>query len=132
HFVVVFANYHPPQLAQAAVAVLRHNSVEVVVPPGQVGCGMASLAQGDVETARELAQANLRVLAELARDGYRIVCSEPTAALMLSHDYLDLVDDPNAKLVADRTIELTAFLGELLDEGRLRTDFRPLPISVGN
>ena len=93
---------------------------------------MASLAMGDVETARELAQANLRVLAELARDGYRIVCSEPTAALMLSHDYLDLVDDPNAKLVADRTIELTAFLGELLDEGRLRTDFRPLPISVGH
>src|SRR5262249_39290638 len=46
--------------------------------------------------------------------------------------YVDLVDDPNAKLVADRTIELTAFLGELLDAGQLRTDFQALPISVGH
>src|SRR5436190_19675646 len=91
YFVDVFANYNDPQIAQAAVAVLRHNSVEVVVPPGQVGCGMASLAQGDVETAREFAQTNLRVFAELARDGYRIVCSEPTAALMLQQDYLNLI-----------------------------------------
>jgi FAD/FMN-containing dehydrogenase/Fe-S oxidoreductase len=132
YFVDVFANYNDPQIAEAAVAVLRHNGIQVHVPPGQWSSGMASLAMGDVETARELAEANLRVLAELARDGYRIVCSEPTAALMLSHDYLDLVDDPTAKLVADRTIELTAFLGELLDEGRLRTDFRPVPISVGH
>jgi FAD/FMN-containing dehydrogenase/Fe-S oxidoreductase len=132
YFVDVFANYNDPQIAEAAVAVLRHNGIDVHVPPGQWSCGMASLAMGDVETAKELAEANLRVLAELARDGYRIVCSEPTAALMLSHDYLDLVDDPNAKLVAERTIELTAFLGELLDAGGLRTDFKPLPISVGH
>src|SRR5439155_15549276 len=92
YFVDVFANYNDPQIAEAAVAVLHHNGIEVYVPPGQRGCGMAPLAYGDVETAREVAQHNVRIFAELARDGYTIVCSEPTAALMLRHDYLDLLD----------------------------------------
>jgi FAD/FMN-containing dehydrogenase/Fe-S oxidoreductase len=132
YFVDVFANYNDPQLAEAVVAVLRHNGVEVYVPPGQRGCGMAALAYGDVETAREAAQHNLRVFADLAREGYPIVCAEPTAAHMLRHDYRDLVDDPDARLVAERTIELTAFLWDLYRRGQLRTDFRPLPLAVGH
>jgi FAD/FMN-containing dehydrogenase/Fe-S oxidoreductase len=132
YFVDVFANYNDPQIAEAVVAVLRHNGFEVFVPPGQGGCGMAALAYGDVETAREAAQRNLRVLADLAREGCPIVCSEPTAAYMLRHDYLDLVDDPDARLVAERTVELTAFLGDLHRQGKLRTDFQPLPFAVGH
>jgi Fe-S oxidoreductase len=132
YFVDVFANYNDPQVAEAVVAVLQHNGIEVYVPPGQVGCGVAPLAYGDVETAREAAQHNLRLLADLARDGYPIICSEPTAALMLRQDYLDLLEDPDAKLVADNALELTAFLEDLHREGRLRTDFRPLPFSVGH
>src|SRR5262249_27025398 len=83
YFVDVYANYNDPSGAEAVVAVLHHNGIEVYVPPGQIGCGMAPLAQGDVETAREVAQTNLRVLAEAARAGLPILCSEPTAAVML-------------------------------------------------
>jgi FAD/FMN-containing dehydrogenase/Fe-S oxidoreductase len=132
YFVDVFANFNDPQIAEAVVAVLRHNGLEVYVPPGQRGCGMTALAHGDVETAREIAQQNLHALGEAARAGWPIVCSEPTAALMLRRDYLDLLDDPDARLVAGRTVELTAFLWELHLEGRLRTDFRPLPWAVGH
>ena len=132
YFVDVFANYNDPQLAEAVVAVLHHHGIEVYVPPGQEGCGMAPLAQGDVEAARESAQANLRVLADLAREGYPILCSEPTAALMLKQDYLLLLDDPDARLVAEHTVELTSFLWDLHLQGRLRDDFRPLPLSVGH
>src|SRR5205807_2956368 len=89
YFVDVFANYNDPLIAEAAVAVLHHNGVEVYVPPEQRGCGMAPLAYGDVDTARETVLHNLRVLAELAREGYTILCSEPTAALMLRQDALD-------------------------------------------
>ena len=70
YFVDVFANYNDPLIAEAVVAVLHHNGIEVYVPPGQLGCGMAPLAYGDVETARETVQHNLRVLADLAREGY--------------------------------------------------------------
>jgi FAD/FMN-containing dehydrogenase/Fe-S oxidoreductase len=132
YFVDVFANYNDPLLAEAVVAVLRHHGFAVHVPPDQIGCGMAPLATGDVETAREAAQHNVRLLADLVRDGYLIVCSEPTAALMLRQDYLDLLDDADARLVADHTTELTAFLGELHRQGRLRTDFRPLSGTLGH
>ncbi|HMC67135.1 MAG TPA: FAD-linked oxidase C-terminal domain-containing protein [Gemmataceae bacterium] len=132
YFVDIFANYNDPDIAEAVVAVLRHNGIDVYVPPDQRGCGMAPLAYGDVDTARETARHNLRIFAELAREGFAIVCSEPTAALMLRHDNLDLLDDPDARLVADRTVELTTFLWELHQQGRLRTDFRPLPYPVGH
>lgn len=132
YFVDVFANTNDPQVAAATVAVLNHNGIEVHVPPGQRGSGMAPLAMGDVETARERAVLNVRVLAEVARAGWRIVCSEPTAALMLRHDYLDLLDDADARAVADQTVELTTYLGELHRAGRLRTDFLPLDIAVGH
>jgi FAD/FMN-containing dehydrogenase/Fe-S oxidoreductase len=131
-FVDIFANYHDPQIAEAAVRVLHHAGVHVVVPPDQRSCGMEALAQGDVETAREIARDNLRVFADLAREGYRVVCTEPTAAVMLRHDYLDLLDDPDARLIADRTVELTAYLWELHERGRLPTDFRPLPLPLGH
>jgi FAD/FMN-containing dehydrogenase/Fe-S oxidoreductase len=132
YFVDVFANYNDPQVAEATVAVLHHNGLDVYVPPDQVGCGMAPLACGDVDTARQAAQRNVRILAELAREGYPIVCSEPTAAVMLRRDYLDLLEDADAALVAERTVELTTFLGDLLHEDKLRTDFEPLTLSIGH
>ena len=131
-FVDTFANHADPLIGEAAVAVLRHQGVEVVVPAGQGPCGMAPLAAGDVDGARAAARRNLRVLAPLVRDGYRVVCSEPTAALMLAEDYPLLLDDPDAALVAENTVELTAFLGELHAAGRLRTDFAPLDLTLGH
>jgi len=132
YFVDVFANYNDPGIAIATVKVLRHHGIDVYVPSQQKSCGMAPYAQGDIDTAREIALHNIRIFADLVREGYRIVCSEPTAALMLRHDYLDLFDDPDAVLVAENTIELTAFLHELQQEGRLRTDFRSLDLSLGH
>jgi FAD/FMN-containing dehydrogenase/Fe-S oxidoreductase len=132
YFVDVFPNYNDPLIGEAAVAVLRHSGVEVHVPPRQKGSGMAPLAQGDVDTAREVAGANVRVFADLVREGYTVVCSEPTAALAISREYPDLLDDPDAKLVADNTVELTAYLWGLHQAGRLRTDFRRLDVTLGH
>jgi Fe-S oxidoreductase len=132
YFVDVFAGYNDPLIGVATVEVLRHNGIEVYVPPRQVGCGMAALAVGDVETAREAAVRNVRVLADLVREGYRIVCSEPTAALMLSQDYTDLLDDADTASVAANTVELTSFLAQLHDAGRLRTDFQSLNLTLGH
>jgi Fe-S oxidoreductase len=132
YFVDVFANYNDPLIAEAVVAVLHHNGIEVYVPPAQVGCGMAPLAYGDCDTARELVQTNLRALADVAREGYPIICSEPTAALMFRHDAADLLDDPDLRLVAGQTVELTAFLWDLYKQGQLRTDFQRLDFAIGH
>ena len=123
YFVDTFANHNDPLIGEATVAVLKHHGFDVYVPPRQRGSGVAALVQGDVDTAREIASANVRLLVDLARDGYAIVCSEPTAALALSQDYLDLFDDGDTRSVAARTVELTAFLWKLHEAGSLRTDF---------
>jgi FAD/FMN-containing dehydrogenase/Fe-S oxidoreductase len=132
YFVDTFANYIDPQVAEATVLVLEHNGFDVYVPPGQSGCGIEALAHGDVETARDSAVQNIRLLADLAREGMTIVCSEPSAALMFRQDYADLIDDVDVPLLAKHTVELTQFLGELHRQGRLRTDFRPLDAGVGH
>ena len=132
YFVDIFANYNDPLIAESVVAVLHHNGVEVYVPPGQVGCGMAALSYGDTDTARDAVRQNLRIFADLAREGFPIVCSEPTAALMLRHDALSLLDDTDARLVASQTVEWTAFVADLHAQGQLRTDFAPLRATIGH
>jgi FAD/FMN-containing dehydrogenase/Fe-S oxidoreductase len=132
YFVDNYANFNDPLLGEAVVAVLRHHGFEVHVPRRQKGAGMGPLAMGDVETAREVAAYNVRTLAALIRDGYTVVCSEPTAALALTQDYLDLLDDPDAKLVAANTVELTALLWKLYEAGELRADFQRLDATIGH
>lgn len=132
YFVDLFANYNDPTIAEAVVEVLHHNGIEVYVPPDQMGSGMAALAQGDVETAREIVQHNLRLLADLAREGYPILCSEPSAALMLRQDALYLLDDSDVQQVAGQTVEFTAYLWGLHQQGRLRTDLGRLELSLGH
>jgi FAD/FMN-containing dehydrogenase/Fe-S oxidoreductase len=126
YFVDHYANYHDPELANAFVAILRHHNIPVMVPPEQVASGMAMLSAGDLDTARELAEKNLRVLAELAREGYDIVCTEPTAALCLKREYPMLLDHPDVELVASKVIEAGAYLQRLHADGKLKTDFAPL------
>ncbi|MCE9534122.1 MAG: FAD-binding protein [Planctomycetes bacterium] len=132
YFVDLFPNVFDPLIAEATVAVLHHHGIPVHVPLGQKACGITALSQGDIELARETVRHNLRLLAELVREGYTVVCSEPTAAVMLRKDSLDLIDDPDAALVSEHTMELTAFLWKLHEQGRLRTDFMPLDLSLGH
>jgi Fe-S oxidoreductase len=131
-FIDVFAAYNDPLIGMAAVAVLQHNGIEVYVPPRQVGCGIAPLARGDLDAARDAARRNVRAFADLAREGYRIVSPEPSAVLMLTQDYLDILEDPDAAAVASNTVELTTYLGELHAGGHLRTDFRALELTLGH
>src|SRR5262249_8538337 len=127
----VFANHFDQELAEAVVAVLRQAGVNVYVPPGQRDSGMPALVAGDVEHARDLALANLRVLGDAVRDGYTIVCAEPTAALMIRQEYLKLTDDLDAGLVAANTMDLGQYLTGLRVRGQLPVPQHPIRARVG-
>ncbi len=131
YFVDVFANHFDQELAEAVVGVLRQAGVNVHVPKRQRGSGMAALVAGDLDHARELAQANLRALGDSVRDGYTVVCSEPTAALMLRHEYLKLTDDLDARLVAENTMDVGQYLAGLSERGQLPAPKHPLHARVG-
>ena len=131
YFVDVFANYFDQELAEAVVAVLHQAGVNVYVPASQRGSGMGALVAGDIDHARELALTNLRVLGNAVRDGYSVVCSEPTAALMLRQEYLKLTDDLDASLVAENTLEVGQYLSGLDSRGLLPRPEHPLRARVG-
>jgi FAD/FMN-containing dehydrogenase/Fe-S oxidoreductase len=131
YFVDHFANYHDPELAAAFVSVMKHHGIRVHVPAGQIGSGMAMVSTGDVNAARRIAEANVRELASLAREGLPIVCTEPAAALCLKEDYPMLVEHPDTRLISGLAIEAGAYLQKLFQDGRLKTDFSPLPLRIG-
>ena len=131
YFVDVYANYYDQELAESVVGVLRHAGVNVFVPTRQRSSGMAALIVGDIDHAREAALANLRVLANAVRDGYTVICSEPTAALMLRQEYVKLTEDLDAELVASNTMEVGQYLLGLQARGQLPQPQEPIHARVG-
>jgi len=130
YFVDYFANHHDPELAEAFVRVLEHNGYRVFIPPAQTVSGMSMLTVGDLVAARAVAEQNIRELAEPAREGYPIVCTEPSAALCLTQEYPMLLSSNDAEVVAQQTIDAGTFLMDLHRRGRLKKDFSPLTIRI--
>jgi Fe-S oxidoreductase len=131
YFIDIAANHFDAELAESVIALLRHAGVNVFVPKPQRGSGMPALVAGDVERARELLEANLRVLGNAARDGYTIVCSEPTAALVLRRQAQRLTDNLDAELVASCTFDVGDYLEGLIGRGDLPWPTVPIPARVG-
>ena len=131
YFVDAFVNWNDIELGQAFVKVLKHNGIDVVVPGGQNVSGMSMISDGAVGRAKRLAQRNVELLAEWVRQGYEIVTTEPSAALALRHEYLNLLDDQDAIMVAENTMDATSFLLQLHSTGDLELDFRPINVSIG-
>lgn len=131
YFVDLYANYHDPQLAEATVAVLKHNGVAVFVPPGQKQAGMAAIADGALDIARRFARKNVTILAEAIRQGYHVVASEPAAAVCLRHEYPQLLDEEDARLVAENSSEICSYLWKMHTVGKLQLDFNPVNFSLG-
>jgi len=131
YFVDTYANFHDPQLAEAFLAVLKHNGVTVYVPPDQKQAGTAALAAGALDLARRLARQNVSVLAEAIRQGYHVVATEPAAAHTLVREYGYLLDDDDARLVAENTSEACTYLWEMHSKGALQLDLKPIHTTVG-
>jgi len=131
YFVDEFANRHDPDLARAFVAVMERQGIPVYVPAEQLPSGMALISAGDLAAGRELAEENLRLLGPLAREGHRIVCTEPSAVVCLKREYPFLLDHPDVEVVAKQTVEAGAFLAELDAAGAFDRQLHPLKLAVG-
>lgn len=130
YFVDYFANWHDPELGQALVEVLRHNRVGVYVPPNQRSSMMPRIAAGDLKGAMHAATHNIRIMAEAVRQGYQIVTTEPTAALCLIHEYPNLIDSEDARLVAENTFDSCRYLWDMHLRNELSLDFRPVAANL--
>lgn len=125
-----YTRYHAPEILQSAIDVLEHQGYEVLV--ADVPCNNESvLAQGTLIDARAMVRKITAALAEYAFLGYPILCLEATDTLCLTQDYVHFVDTPEVRTVARHTQDLTAFLGGLAKQGKLKTDFDRVEARLG-
>jgi FAD/FMN-containing dehydrogenase/Fe-S oxidoreductase len=126
YFVDTYANFHDTQLAEAAVAVLEHNGVSVYVPPDQREAGMAAIACGALDRVRKLARHNLAIFADAVRQGYHIVATEPAVVICLTREYPSVLDNDDARLVAQNSSDVSTYLWRMHMTGNLQLDLRPI------
>ena len=120
YFVDSYANYNDHELGFAVVKCLRHNKIDVTLP-NQLPAPLPAIVYGDLKTARRDLTYIVRNLADEVRAGYKIVCSEPSAALCLREDLRLLLDSEDAEVVSGNTYELMGYLSQLHKQGKLRT-----------
>jgi anaerobic glycerol-3-phosphate dehydrogenase C subunit len=119
YFVDTYANYNDHELGFAVLEVLVRNDVEVVLPR-QRPTPLPAIVYGDVKTARRDLRYIVKHLSKAVHAGYKIVCSEPSAALCLRQELRHFVTGEDAKLVSENTFELTSYLLALFREGKLK------------
>jgi glycerol-3-phosphate dehydrogenase subunit C len=120
--------YYEPDVGEKVVAILEHNGFEVVIPK-QDCCGLPLQSNGLFEDARGYVTGLARSLAPHVTDDSVIVGNATSCTLMLkreAREILGLEDDPDLKLVSERTYDVCELLLELHDQGELRTDFQPV------
>jgi glycerol-3-phosphate dehydrogenase subunit C len=126
--------YYEPEEGEKVVAILEHNGFEVQVPK-QDCCGLPLQSSGLFDDARKVVLRLARNLAPYVRDDEDtlIVGNATSCTLMLkreAREILDLEDDPDLKLVSERTYDICELLLELHDRGELRTDFEDVKDTV--
>ncbi len=118
YFVDTYANYNDRELGFAVLDVLRHNDIEVILP-NQLPAPLPAICYGDVKTARRDLSYTVKHLARAVRNGNKIICSEPSAALCLRDELRHFVTGPDAKLISENTYELMNYLFDLHKQKKL-------------
>ena len=115
YFVDSYANWNDHKLGYAALAVLEKLNIEVVIPK-QRPVPLPAFVYGNLKTARRDIEYNLKQLIPYVRQGYKILCSEPSAALCLTDETSLITHDEHAQLIAENTYELMDYLNTLIGQ----------------
>ncbi|GHD14848.1 FAD-binding and (Fe-S)-binding domain-containing protein [Nocardiopsis kunsanensis] len=105
-----FGNYMHPQVPAAAVRVLEDAGFSVVLPQGQVCCGLTWVSTGQLDVARTVMRRAVAALAPFVAEGVPVVGLEPSCTAALKHDLLELLPGPESKEVAASVHTLASFL----------------------
>jgi glycerol-3-phosphate dehydrogenase subunit C len=121
-FATCLNDYNFPSVAANAVRVLEKNGFRVVRPE-QTCCGIPNLDGGDVAAAQAKAKLNVASLLREVEQGRTIVVPQPTCSYTIKKEYPELLGTPEAKRVAEATLDLMQFLDRLRAEKKLSREF---------
>ena len=127
-FSTCYVNYNEPGIGHDLLKVLAHNEVPAVLVEKEACCGMPKLELGDLEAVARNKEANIPVLARLARAGHAILTPVPSCTLMFKQELpLMFPGDADVKAVAEAMFDPFEYLVLRHKDGLLKTDFkRPL------
>lgn len=129
-YATCYVNYNEPGIGHDLIEILKYNEIPTRLVEKEVCCGMPKLELGDLEAVEKLKNINIPNLAKLAREGYAIIMSVPSCALMFKQELpLLFPDDKDIKLVAEATFDPFEYLMLRNRDGLLNTDFKQ---SLGN
>ncbi len=114
-----YANSYDHDLARAVIEVLHANNIEVVLPD-QRPVPLPAICYGDQRQAQRDFEYLLDQLGPWIEKGYRVVCSEPSAALGLRHEMRHFIEGPEVQSLSEQTVELMDFLLQLHGRGLLK------------
>jgi len=128
-FVTCLADQLFPEVAVAAVKLLRRLGVEVTVPDGQTCCGQPAYNAGYHQQAREIAAHHLAVFAQA---DYVVLPSGSCTAMLACH-YPELFEEPGqrseAGRLAARSYELCTFITQVLGVSDVGADLNGLRVT---
>src|SRR5574343_370722 len=134
-FVDTFSHYYTPEVAEAAIAVLRAGgyAVEVLRPSAEdeeperpLCCGRTYLSQGMVEAAKVEARRVMKALAPAIAAGTPIVGLEPSCLLALRDEFYSLSLGPEVGQLGKQAFLFEEFLMREGNKG-LKLNLKPIP-----
>jgi Fe-S oxidoreductase len=127
-FSTCYVNYNEPGIGHDLLEVLAHNEVPAELVEKEACCGMPKLELGDLEAVARSKEANIPVLARLARAGHAIITPVPSCTLMFKQELpLMFPGDADVAAVAEAMFDPFEYLVLRHKDGLLKTDFkRPL------
>ncbi|MCX7965491.1 MAG: heterodisulfide reductase-related iron-sulfur binding cluster [Syntrophorhabdaceae bacterium] len=129
YFTGCFSNYYDPEIGKALVKIMERNGIEVIVPE-QKCCGMPMMANSNLEGAKKNYNFNVKSLAEAASSGYKIITTCPSCNMMLKREGLPFFDSEQARFVSANIYDASEYLLELLNKGKLDTNFNEMNVKV--
>jgi glycerol-3-phosphate dehydrogenase subunit C len=128
-FPTCFINYYNPGPGKAAVEVLTRNGAAVTCTK-QNCCGMPALDGGDVAFARKQAESNIAAMLPYVRRGYKVAALNPTCAMTMKKEYLDIVPGDDVKEYSAAVVDPHELLWAMRQAGTLNREFRTTPGTV--
>jgi len=118
YFLGCATNLLNPEVAKATVDVLTRNGCEVIIPKDIKCCGLPHIANGKMDTARQLAAHNVKLFNSYDFDYIISDCASCSSAI--NHKNMEfllggLKIEEQALAFADKTMDLTKFLIDVLD-----------------
>jgi len=119
-----FTNFNESHIGIKAILLLNKLGYEVVIPK-HLESGRTYLSKGLLRKAKQIANLNVSILAEIVSEEFSLIGIEPSTILTFRDEYPELVDSnlqEKAKKLAKNALMLEEFIVREMEKGNIRSE----------